>query len=113
MESSLKALDDWIIPRKKEIHEKNIKGPRNTPAVLQNYMNELEQLNNNICRALREPDVNVRDSTLKALGWPDDLIECTKEINARTDVKDRLEKWCKTYTQNAELLTRQIRDGNT
>ena len=107
----IQRLDQWIVPKKREIHEKHIKAPNNSPLVLQNYMNELKQLYNDVCLAFRESDSEARDTKLRSLGWPDDLIECTKEINTRTDVADRLKLWCKTYTQNPELLNEQIQNN--
>jgi hypothetical protein len=104
-DTCIKHLDKWIEPIKKKIHEKHIKGPSNTPVVLQNFINNMGTLHNEVCLALREPDVAVRDGELKRIGWPDELIECTKDTGVRTEVKDRLKLWCKTFTLNSELLT--------
>ena len=104
-DTCIKHLDKWIEPIKKKIHEKHIKGPTNTPVVLQNFINNMTILHNDVCSALREPDMVVRDGELKRIGWPDQLIECTKDIGVRTEVKDRLKLWCKTFTLNSELLT--------
>jgi len=104
-DTCIKHLDKWIEPIKKKIHEKHIKGPSNTPVVLQNFINNMGTLHNEVCSALREPDVTVRDGELKRIGWPDQLIECTKDTGVRTEVKDRLKLWCKTFTLNSELLT--------
>jgi len=104
-DTCINHLDKWIEPIKKKIHEKHIKGPTNTPVVLQNFINNMTTLHNDVCSALREPDMAVRDRELKRIGWPDQLIECTKDIGVRTEVKDRLKLWCKTFTLNSELLT--------
>jgi hypothetical protein len=104
-DTCIKHLDKWIEPIKKKIHEKHIKGPTNTPVVLQNFINNMTTLHNDVCSALREPDMAVRDRELKRIGWPDQLIECTKDTGVRTEVKDRLKLWCKTFTLNSELLT--------
>jgi hypothetical protein len=104
-DTCIKHLDKWIEPIKKKIHEKHIKGPTNTPVVLQNFINNMTTLHNDVCSALREPDMAVRDGELKRIGWPDQLIECTKDTAVRTEVKDRLKLWCKTFTLNSELLT--------
>ena len=104
-DTCINHLDKWIEPIKKKIHEKHIKGPTNTPVVLQNFINNMTTLHNDVCSALRESDMAVRDRELKRIGWPDQLIECTKDIGVRTEVKDRLKLWCKTFTLNSELLT--------
>lgn len=106
-DTCVKHLDEWIEPIKKKVYEKHFKGPNNAPVVLNNFIGELSRLNIQVCFALREQNVNTRDATLKGLGWPDELIACTKHTNVRTDVTDRLELWCKTYTLNSEHLTTQ------
>jgi hypothetical protein len=104
-DTCIKHLDKWIEPIKKKIYEKHVKGPSNTPVVLQNFINNMKTLHNEVCSALQEPDLALRDEKLKNLGWPDELIDCTKDTGVRTDVKDRLKLWCKTFTLNSELLT--------
>jgi len=103
----LKKLDAWIEPIKKNIHEKNIKGPNNTPVVLENFINAMKNEYNKVYIAITNKNEQTRDSMLKSFGWPDDLINCTKDVTTRTDVIDRLKLWCNTYTLNADLLTRQ------
>jgi hypothetical protein len=106
-DTCVKHLDAWIEPLKKKIHEENIKGPNNSPEVLNDFIDEMSKVEIRIRFALKEPNENMRNNTLKHLGWPDELIECTKDIAVRTEILDRLNLWCRTYTLRSDLLTVQ------
>jgi hypothetical protein len=98
-------LDEWIKPIKKMNYDKHIKSPKNTPIVLEQFINNMIDLYDNICIIFREEDINIRDEKLKKIGWPDKLIECSKNIIVRTNIKDRLKLWCKTFTLDSKFLT--------
>jgi len=92
-DACVEALDTWIKEKKNTVYDENIKGPNNQQDVLENYTNVLELFARNLMRAIEHEDMNV----LSELRWPDDLMECIKDMNIRTVILDRLEKWFIRY----------------
>jgi len=89
----VKMLDQWIKEKKNTVYDENIKGPNNQQDVLENYTNILEIFANKLISAIEKEDTKI----LNELEWPDDLMECIKDMNIRTVILDRIESWFVRY----------------
>lgn len=87
------SLDEWIKEKKDGIYGENIKGPNNDQGVLESYTNALEIFAHNLIHAIEYEDINI----LNELQWPDDLMECIKDMNIRTVMVDRIDHWFIRY----------------
>lgn len=102
----IKLLDDWIKSKKEPIYEQNFKSPENAPDSLVNYKRELM----NLCNSLRKAIWSNTTADLEKLGWPYELIECSKNANMRLEMCDRLKQWLITFpnVKNAKHLDNLI-----
>jgi hypothetical protein len=92
-EGCLGLLDEWILNQKNAIYDQNIKGPNNNGEAISKYFDTLINLSNKLCRA-----ITIRDREfLLSCGWSESLIDCINDVNMRTEIKDRIETWFKTY----------------
>jgi hypothetical protein len=89
----VKLLDEWIKQKKNIVYDENIKGPNNRQDVLENYTNVLEIFASKLITAIEKEDTKI----LNDLEWPDDLMECIKDMNIRTVILDRIESWFVRY----------------
>jgi hypothetical protein len=92
-EDCIKSLDEWIKTKKTGVYDENIKGPNNDQLVLQSYTDALENLGEKLILAIEREDTE----TLIDLQWPDDLMNCIKDLNIRTVIVDRIECWFIRY----------------
>lgn len=92
-EACVNDVDKWLQSKKKSIYDENIKGPDNSEDVLESYTNSLEVLGINLIRAINNEDIDA----LESLEWPEELLECIKDMNIRTVINDRIEYWCIRY----------------
>jgi len=84
-EACLKILSAWIIQYKREAWTAHIKTNDNANE-LQSYKDALEQHEARIRKAIYMEDIQ----NLKALGWPDELMECIKDMSIRAELADML-----------------------
>ncbi len=84
-EACLKILSAWIIQYKREAWNKHVKTNDNANE-LQDYKDALEQQEARLRKAIYMEDTQ----NLKALGWPDELMECIKDMSIRADISDLL-----------------------
>ena len=84
-EDCLKILSAWIIQYKREAWTKHVKTSDNANE-LQSYKDDLEQLEGRLRKAIYMEDAQ----NLKALGWPDELMDCIKDMVIRADISDML-----------------------
>lgn len=84
-EACLKILSAWIIQYKREAWTKHVK-TNDDANELQSYKDDLEQFERRLRKAIYMEDTQ----NLKALGWPDDLMECIKDMVIRSDISDLL-----------------------
>ena len=84
-EECLKTLSTWIIQYKRETWNKYIK-TNDDANQLQSYKEALEQHEGRIRKAIYMEDTQ----NLKALGWPDELMECIKDMSIRAELTDML-----------------------
>ena len=84
-EACLKILSAWIIQYKREAWNKHVKTNDNANE-LQDYKDALEQQEGRLRKAIYMEDTQ----NLKALGWPDELMDCIKDMSIRADLTDLL-----------------------
>jgi hypothetical protein len=84
-EACLKTLSTWIIEYKRKTWNKHVKTNDNANE-LQSYKDELEQLETRLRKSIYLEDTE----NLKALEWPDELMECIKDMSIRPEITDML-----------------------
>ena len=84
-ESCVKILSAWIIQYKRKAWVEHVKTSDDANE-LQVYKNDLEQLEGRLRKAIYMEDVK----NLQALGWPDELMECIKNMVVRSALTDLL-----------------------
>lgn len=84
-EACLKALLMWIIQYKRKTWTQYVKTSDDANE-LQSYKNALEDMESRLRKAIYLEDIE----NLKALDWPDDLMECIKDMSIRADLTDLL-----------------------
>lgn len=84
-EACSKILSDWIIKYKREAWETHVK-TNDDASELQSYKDALEQQEGRLRKAIYMEDAQ----NLKALGWPDELMACIKEMSIRAELTDML-----------------------
>jgi|Laugrespbdmm15sd_2_1035082.scaffolds.fasta_scaffold12155_3 hypothetical protein len=84
-EACLKILSAWIIQYKREAWTTHVK-TNDDANELQLYKDALEQQEGRLRKAIYMEDTQ----NLKALGWPDELMECIKDMSIRADLTDLL-----------------------
>ena len=108
-EGCLGLLDEWILKQKNAIYEQNIKGPTNNSEAISKYLETLRTLSNKLCSAI----TNRETEFLLSCGWSESLIQCINDVNMRTEIKDRIETWFKTYpnVKNSKHLDQLIQES--
>lgn len=89
----IEILDTWIIENRNTIYNTTIKSPDNSQDVLEEYSCSLKDFGSSLINAVKKEDI----ATLHEMEWPDELMECIKDVNTKTDILDRIEHWCITY----------------
>lgn len=84
-EACLKALSTWIIQYKRKTWTQYVKTSDDANE-LQSYKNALEDMESRLRKAIYLEDIE----NLKALDWPDDLMDCIKDMSIRADLTDLL-----------------------
>jgi|UniRef100_A0A6C0DJW0 glucan phosphorylase len=84
-EDCLKLLSAWIIEYKRKTWKEHVK-TNDDANELQLYKTSLEQLETRIRKAVYMEDT----SNLLALGWPEELMECIKDMAIRSELMDML-----------------------
>jgi len=92
-EECIEVLDKWIQSEKNTIYDENIKGPENSQDVLNTYMERLESFGKRLLSAIKHEDL----FELQELNWPNELMECIKDMNIRIVITDRIECWFLRY----------------
>lgn len=84
-EACLKILSAWIIEYKRNAWAQNVKS-NDDANELQLYKDALEQHEGKLRKAIYLEDIK----KLEALGWPNELMECIKDMSIRPDIVDML-----------------------
>ena len=84
-EACIKILSAWIIQFKRGAWAKHVK-TNDDANELQIYKEVLEQQETRLRKAIYMEDTQ----NLKALGWPDELMECIKDMSIRPELTDLL-----------------------
>ena len=87
-DACINTLDEWLISKKKSIYKTYITNPDNSPDGMDNYIKSLIKLANILINAINTESIHI----LKELLWPDELIECIKDLGARTVIDDRIKE---------------------
>jgi hypothetical protein len=95
----LVILDKWIITQKNNIYDEHVKGD-NDANELQGYCNSLEEFADRLIQLIEKELF----SELKTLGWPEELMECIKEIGIRVDIIHHIDSWLIRYPFNRSKM---------
>jgi len=91
-DTCIKKVNEWIAKTKREAYEKNINSqPSDTienAEELVAYKNNLEELEQKLSRAITDENTEA----LTALHWPDELMECIKNMAIRAEILDCLQQ---------------------
>jgi cytochrome c-type biogenesis protein CcmH/NrfG len=82
-EACLKLLSAWIVQYKRKAWENHVK-TNDDSNELQLYKNNLEELERDLRKAIYMEDTHA----LQSLGWPEELVECIKDMSVRPDISD-------------------------
>jgi hypothetical protein len=85
MDSCVKLLSTWIVEFKRKTWSEHVQTSDDANE-LQTYRDVLEQQERSLRKAIYLEDTN----TLRSLGWPDDLMECIKDMGIRSQLIDLL-----------------------
>ena len=85
----LECLDEWLKKNKDRIYDETIKDHENSQVSLVNYKDSLKLLYKKLIDAIESEDTTI----LKDIEWPDQLMECIKDMNIRTVITYRIEHW--------------------
>ena len=92
-DACLKILSSWIVEFKKKTWHMFVKSS-NDSTELEAYKDALEQQESSLRKAIYLEDIE----NLKALGWPEELMECIKDMTTRTEISDMLYDFvCSVY----------------
>jgi len=107
-EECLLILDKWLVEQKNRIYTEHIKKD-NDENELQAYSDSLEQYAEQLIKAIE----NEVFEELKKLLWPEQLMECIKDIGIRVDVTNDIESSFKRYPFNrSEIHRRELEREN-
>jgi hypothetical protein len=84
-EECLKSLSAWIIQYKRKTWTQYVKTSDNANE-LQDYKNELEQLESRLRKSIYLEDIE----NLRGLEWPEELMDCIKDMYMRAEMCDML-----------------------
>lgn len=94
-DACLEILSSWIIKYKRKIWEATVKSD-NVSSELQEYKDILEQQESRLRKAIYLEDMK----GLQALGWPEELMGCIKDMPTRTEISDMLYESLATHHFN-------------
>jgi len=80
-EECLEILRKWLIEQKNRVYSENIKLD-NDANELQGYSDSLEDLAFKLIKGIEREKFD----ELKILGWPQELMECIKDVGIRVDI---------------------------
>jgi len=92
-EECLNSLDTWLKIYKNKIYDENIKGHENSKQVLLKYKYSLSDFSEILITAIENEDIE----KLTIIGWPDDLMECIKDMRIRPDLIYKIQHWFVQY----------------
>jgi hypothetical protein len=92
-EECLNSLDAWLKIYKNKIYDENIKGDENSKQVLLKYKYSLSDFSEILIDAIENEDIE----KLKIIGWPEDLMECVKDMRIRPDLIYKIQHWFVQY----------------
>jgi len=108
-DACLKILSSWIVEYKKKTWNETVKSD-NVSSELQEYKDALEQQESRLRKAIYLEDIE----NLKALGWPEELMECIKDMATRTEISDMLYESLATHHFNRSPRHEQeLREENS
>ena len=81
----VKLLSTWIVEFKRKTWSEYVKTTDDANE-LQNYRDVLQQKEVSLRKSIYLEDTN----TLRSLGWPDELMECIKDMGVRSELMDIL-----------------------
>jgi hypothetical protein len=84
-EECLKILSTWIIQYKRKTWTAHVK-TNDDSTELQSYKDTLEEMESRLRKSIYLEDTE----NLKALEWPDELMECIKDMSIRAEITDML-----------------------
>jgi len=85
-ESCLEVLNNWIVSIKKEAFTKNIQAEN--AEELMKYKDSLEELESKLRYAIQNENIRI----LHDLKWPDELMECIKDMKIRPYILDCIQQ---------------------
>jgi len=102
-----KILNKWIVEVKKNEYEKHIKTENHEE--LNKYIHSLEYLEMQLNKAI----INEDTERLKMLNWPNELMECIKDMNTRSELLDILrEAFTVHYFNQSPKHEEELRNEN-
>lgn len=101
-EECLVILDKWLVKQKDEIYNEHVKSD-NDENELQAYSESLEDFAIDLIRLIE----NENGEELKKLEWPNDLMECIKDISIRVDIINDIESSFVRYPFNRSKIHRK------
>lgn len=94
-EACLKTLSAWIIQYKREAWNTHVK-TNDDATELQDYKDALEEYEKHLRNAIYREDT----TELQALGWPEELMDCIKDMVIRSEICDMLHESLVTHHFN-------------
>uniref|UniRef100_A0A6C0AN99 Uncharacterized protein n=1 Tax=viral metagenome TaxID=1070528 RepID=A0A6C0AN99_9ZZZZ len=82
----LEVLNLWIIQVKKKAYVENIQA-ENADELL-NYKDSLEDLESKLAHAIQDENISV----LQSLEWPEELMECIKDMQIKSYILDCIQQ---------------------
>ena len=101
-EDCLVILDKWLVEQKDIIYNKHIKAD-NDENELQAYSDSLENFAIDLIQAIK----NELFDELERIEWPNDLMECIKDISIRVDIINDIESSFVRYPFNRSKIHRK------
>lgn len=98
-EACLVHLDKWIVSKKNSLYEEHVKAD-NDANELQLYSDSLESFAEDLIKAIEKELFD----ELKNLGWPEELMECIKDVGIRVDIIDHIDSWLIRYPFNRSKI---------
>ena len=92
----IKTLNKWIISKKHEIYDEFVTKSTNTVKDLSDYINTCANLGNKVIHAINNED----DVVLRSVEWPEELMECIRDVIIRIDIIDNITNLLITYPEN-------------
>jgi hypothetical protein len=91
-DACIEKVNQWITNTKKNAYEKNINSESSdtteNPKELFAYQADLEKLEDELSKAIQKEDMKA----LSTLHWPDELMDCIKDMAIRVEILDLLKQ---------------------